>query len=150
MSLFKKIPNVVYTFVSLVAVAAINYSIVHNSFVFIALFVLLVHELGHYFTAKRHRGNPSLPIFIPIPFLAIALTKVSKLDTKGIKETAFYGPFAGAVATVLIILINTILNFISNYYLFGLLFGEIVFNFFGSDGSKYRKAKKKEKLCLSY
>jgi hypothetical protein len=38
---------------SLSALAAVNYSIIHSSFVFIAILVLFAHELGHYFMAKK-------------------------------------------------------------------------------------------------
>src|SRR5262252_199511 len=33
------------------------------------MFILLVHEMGHYVTARAHRVPASLPYFIPLPFL---------------------------------------------------------------------------------
>lgn len=133
---------------SLAAVAAINYTIIHNSFVFVALFVLLAHELGHFFVAKKHGGNPSLPIFIPIPFLLIALVKVQEMSDEGILKTSFYGPFTGFLTTLLIILFNIIFKLLPVIPLIILALSEIVLNYFGSDGTKYRAAKRRILSCL--
>jgi len=145
---FKKIPQSFYTIFSLAAVAAINYSIIHNSIIFVFLMVLLAHELGHYFVAKKHKGKPRLPIFIPLPFFVIGLTKISKLTSRAQKEVAFYGPFVGFLTTLLLILLNGIFNFMSYIPLLFLLFTETVLNYFGTDGSKYRKAKRSTYSCI--
>jgi hypothetical protein len=146
--IFKRIPQAAYSIMSLAAVAAINYSIIHNTFVFICVIVLLAHELGHYFAAKINKGIPKLPIFLPLPFIAIALTKITELDPKGIQQTAFYGPFAGFLAAVTFLLFNLILNFTSSISLIMLAISEIVFNYIGSDGAKYRRARKMNTSCL--
>lgn len=130
-------------FASMVAVAAINYSLTHSPLVIVYVLVLLAHELGHYFVAKMHNGDPSLPIFIPAPFFVIALTKMANVMTpEGIKNTSFYGPFTGFLVTLLLLLLNLVYHFTSNFIFAFLLLGEIIFNFFGSDGKKYRKASK--------
>ena len=141
-NIFKKIPKVFYTIASLVATAAINYTIVHNGFILIVTLVLLAHELGHYFAAKIHGAKVSLPFFIPFPFLIIAITRITGLDAKGIKDTAFYGPFTGLVTTLIILALNSILNIFSPIPLMILAASEVVLNYFGSDGKKYRKAKR--------
>lgn len=146
-NILKKIPYGMYSFASIVAVAAINYTLIHNGIIFIFLLVLLAHELGHFFAAKKHNGNPKFPLFIPFPFFLIAMTKVSKMNPEGIQATAFYGPFAGFVTASLILLSNSIFKFVSSTPLIILAISEIIFNFFGSDGSKYRNAKRKEMSC---
>lgn len=138
----KKIPDIAYTVMSLAATAAINYSIIHSPLVGVFLCVLLVHELGHYLTAKFHGAKAKLPIFLPLPFIAVALTKIPKLNNRQKKDTAFYGPFAGFMAALFFIVANLIFNFTSYIPLIGLATGEIVFNYFGSDGKKYREAKR--------
>lgn len=141
-NIFKKIPRFFYTAASLVATAAINYTIIHNGIVLIVTLVLLAHELGHYFAAKLHGAKVSLPFFIPFPFLVIAITRITGLDAEGIKQTAFYGPFTGLVTTLIILALNSILNIFSPIPLMLLAASEVIFNFFGSDGKKYRKANR--------
>lgn len=138
----KKIPDVAYTIMSLAATAAINYSIIHSPLVAVFLCVLLAHELGHYFAAKLHGAKTRTPIFLPLPLIVIGITKISKLTNKQKKDTAFYGPFTGFLTAVLFIIANFIFNFISYVPLIALATGEIVFNYFGSDGKKYREAKR--------
>ena len=145
---FKKIPQSFYTIFSLAAVAAVNYSIIHSSIVFIFSMVLLAHELGHYFVAKKHNAKPKLPIFIPLPFFAIGLTRISKLAPRAQKNVAFYGPFVGFLTTLFLILLNGIFNFMPYAPLLFLLFTETVLNYFGSDGAKYRKAKRSTYSCI--
>lgn len=127
---------------SLAALAAVNYSIIHNTIVFVFIAVLLAHELGHYLTAKRFGAKVRTPIFLPIPFLAVAFTKVSKLKPEHTMKTAFYGPFTGFIATLFFILANLIFNFTSTPALVLLAISELFMNYIGTDGTKYRKAKR--------
>jgi len=144
---FKNTPDYVYTIGSILAAAQINYVIVHSAFVYIVLLVMLTHELAHYFFGKFYKGKSKLPIFLPLPFFVIAVTKVTKLGRRGRKNTALAGPVVGTLTTGLIILFNYIFNFMSYIPLVALGISEIVANYFGSDGAKYRKAKKEIKLC---
>lgn len=147
-NLIKKIPRSFYTVASLSALAAINYSIIHSSFVFIAILVLFAHELGHYFIAKKEGASPSLPIFIPLPFIAIGLTRIKGLSNKSKMKVSLSGPLFGILTTAVILLLNIILSFTSNVLLVSLIIGEILFNYIGSDGKKYRQAKKELSLCI--
>ena len=147
---FKKIPQGFAFFASLVAVAGINYTIIHSPLVFLFILVLLAHELGHYFVAKRHNGDPSLPIFIPAPFFVIALTKIAqKMTPEGIKRTAFYGPFTGFLVALMLLIVNLVYSITSNIILAFILIGEVLFNFIGSDGHKYRTASRTQQ-CHSF
>jgi len=138
----KDIPNHFYTLASLIALAAVNYAIIHNSFVFIAIIVLLAHELGHYLTAKMKNVEANLPIFIPIPFIAVGITKVGKHDPDQAAAISMAGPLYGFLTTILIILLNLIYQFTSNIPLIFLAITEIVFNYFGLDGKKYKTARR--------
>jgi len=138
----KDIPDYFYTIASLAALAAINYAVIHNTFVFIAIIVLLAHELGHYLTANIKNVEANLPIFVPLPFVAIGITKVGKHDHKQAASIAISGPIYGFITTLLILLFNLIFQFTSNIPLILLAITEIVFNYFGIDGKKYKKAKR--------
>lgn len=130
------------TIFSLAAVAAINYSIVHSVVVFIALAVLFAHELGHYFMARRCGAQAKLPFFLPLPLLLIAATKVSPTDRSSTRKIAFAGPLVGVLASLLLLVLciafNASLHVIASVII--LLTTEIVFNFLGSDGKRFRNA----------
>lgn len=145
---FKKIPQSIYTIFSLAAVAAVNYSLIQSPIVFIFLAIILAHELGHYFVAKKYKAKVRLPIFIPLPFFVIGLTKISKLSLKHQKEVAISGPLAGFIAALMFLMLNGIFNFMSYIPLLFIAFNESVLNYFGSDGAKYRKAKEGSYICI--
>lgn len=146
---FKKTPDYVFTIGTLIAAAQINYAIVHSSFVYVAILVMLVHELGHYFTSKKYTDKSRLPIFIPLPFFVVGLTKVSSLNSSQTKHVAAAGPIYGLIAAALLNVFNFIFRFLPLIPMLLLLVGEIAFNYFGADGAKYRKAKKDIQLCIS-
>lgn len=146
--LFRKIPEGFITIFSLAALAAINYTLTNSELVFIFILVLLIHEFGHYFAAKKNKAFARLPIFIPLPFLAIGITKVKNLTLKGKKDVAFMGPLAGALASFLLIILNSIFKFTSSIPLIMLFFGEIIFNYFGADGKQYRRVNRSIKQCI--
>src|SRR5688500_2059789 len=65
--------------------------------------ILVVHEFGHYFTARRHGASVSLPFFIPAPpflFMAGTLGAIIRLrsaarDRSEMFDIAVAGPLAG-------------------------------------------------------
>jgi membrane-associated protease RseP (regulator of RpoE activity) len=73
------------------------------------LAILVVHELGHYITARRYGASVSLPYFIPAPpflFLAGTLGAIIKLrsparDRDEMFDVAAAGPLAGLVVAIL-------------------------------------------------
>lgn len=144
---FPKIKEVLLTVSTLAALAAINYTILPSSFIFIAISVLLAHELGHYFFAKRFTKQVKLPFFIPLPFLAIGITYAKGLDHNQKAKVAIAGPISGLLAALVFIFANSFLSFMAFAPLIFLAVGEVVFNYFGSDGIKYRKHKKRGALC---
>lgn len=74
------------------------------------LFVLGVHEFGHYFAAKYHRVKATLPYFIPFPITDIFLnfgtlgavikTKSVVPDKKAMFDIGVAGPIASFFASV--------------------------------------------------
>src|SRR6056297_2045364 len=69
------------------------------------LFVLGVHEMGHYVASRYHHVEASLPYFIPIPTLIGTLGAVIRMDgrmpsRKALFDIGVAGPLAGLVATV--------------------------------------------------
>jgi Zn-dependent protease len=68
--------------------------------------ILLVHELGHYFTARRYNTPVSLPYFIPLPisFLgtlgAIIRMRSPGRDRNSLFDIAAAGPLAGLAVAV--------------------------------------------------
>ena len=69
------------------------------------LFVLLVHEMGHYVASRYHRVDASLPYFIPVPTLigtmgAIISVRGRIPDRRALFDIGVAGPLAGLVATI--------------------------------------------------
>ena len=69
------------------------------------LFILGVHEMGHYLAARYHRVRASLPYFIPIPFAIGTLGAFIRMDEEpGERGKAFdiaiAGPLAGLAAAL--------------------------------------------------
>ena len=70
------------------------------------MFILLSHEMGHYWVAKRHGFSLSLPYFIPFPFAFGTLGAVIRLksmpkDRNALLEMGAAGPIAGFVAAII-------------------------------------------------
>jgi len=141
-SFFSKIPKIIWTITSLSAVAAINYSIINSPLVLLAIFVIFAHELAHYYTAKLYTSDVTPPIFLPLPFILLAFVKAKGLSHKHKMKVSLAGPLTGFIVLSLIILLNSIYTFVSQIPLITMLLAELVFNYFGIDGKKYRTAKR--------
>lgn len=67
--------------------------------------ILLIHEMGHYLMARRHRVDASLPYFIPAPsiigtFGAFIRMRSPVGDRRALLDIGAAGPLAGFVASV--------------------------------------------------
>jgi hypothetical protein len=137
---------------SVLALAAINYTIIHNPFIFFVIFVMLIHELGHYFAALYNDGDPDIPYFIPIPFFPIGITRIRKmkfLSFNSKKNIIVSGPLFGALSAFILYLFSLSLNSVYTLPLLFLSFTELIFGFIGFDGKKYRQYSRQEKLsCI--
>lgn len=136
-----KVKQVFVLIASLAAVAAINYSFFNIYYLLSFLTILIAHEFGHYFIAKIKKLNPDLPYFIPIPFFSMGVTHIKNFNLSNNsvrKSILFYGPFAAFVASLYLLLLSFIFSFLPTSPILTLLISELLFNYFGSDGKKYR------------
>jgi len=148
----KKVKQFFIFIASASAVAAINYTVIHNSFVFAILIVLLAHELGHYMIAKINKVEVDFPYFIPIPIFSIGITHIKNMSFLPAlikKNILMYGPITGFL-TAFNLFVFSLIFFPSLAFPFLFIsFYELFFNYFGSDGKKYRQIEKKElSLCI--
>ena len=76
--------------------------------------VLVAHELGHWWQAKRHNVRLSLPFFIPSWQIGSfgAITRFESLvpSRKALFDISFAGPAAGGIVSLLILFIGLVLS----------------------------------------
>jgi|GEM_PF-6787414 len=141
------IKSVAILIVTAIATAAINYALMPTPFVFFIILVLLAHEFGHYFISLLNRANPDLPYIIPLPLIAIGVTRVhnfQELKPNSQKSILFGGPLFGVITAISIFIYLLTNPIISPFYMLIIAALEIVLNYFGSDGSRYRRISNKE------
>ncbi len=73
--------------------------------------ILLTHELGHYFLARRHRVDASLPYFIPFPlglgtFGAVISMRGRISSRNALLDIGASGPIAGLVIALPVLIIG--------------------------------------------
>ncbi len=81
---------------------------------FSILFIIGVHEFGHYFAARFHKVDVTLPYFIPFPpiagFLnfgtmgAVIKTRTAVINNKIMFDIGVAGPIAGFVAAIIVLI----------------------------------------------
>lgn len=80
------------------------------------LFILLVHEFGHYFAARYHHSAVTLPYFIPFPFSpfgtigAFIRFKEPPKNKRVLHDIGVAGPLAGLVVAVPILIAGQYLS----------------------------------------
>lgn len=75
------------------------------------LAILLAHEFGHYFVARHHRTEVSLPYFLPFPNLlgtlgAVIFTKQIPRNKKVLLDIGIAGPLAGLIVTIPVLILG--------------------------------------------
>lgn len=87
------------------------------TYAFLITTFLAAHEFGHYFAARKHDVDASLPYFIPVPFVflfpfgtmgAVIKTRSPILSRKALFDIGVAGPLAGFVLCVLYLVIGII------------------------------------------
>ncbi|PJF32354.1 MAG: site-2 protease family protein [Candidatus Thermofonsia Clade 1 bacterium] len=79
------------------------------------LLILGVHEMGHYFAARRHKVDVTLPYFIPFPFFllgtlgAVIFIKSPLNNRKALFDVGISGPLAGFVVALIAYIIGLFL-----------------------------------------
>ena len=72
------------------------------------LFILFVHEMGHYFAARRHQLLVTPPFFLPLPIIlfpigtlgAVIRIKEPIRNKRQLLDVGVAGPLAGFIATI--------------------------------------------------
>ena len=134
-----KTAQILLTIGTAAGLAAINYSIIHNPIVFVFVMSLFLHEFGHYLIARKYGANADLPYFIPLFPFNIGITRIRNLKDKHIPAVAIAGPMFASMFLLFFIMFNSIYRLFAFTPLLLMLAFEIIFNYFGSDGKKYRK-----------
>lgn len=87
------------------------------SFSFPVMLILGIHELGHFFVAKRHRVRTSLPYFIPVPpivpigtFGAFISIREPIPDRKALFDIGAAGPIAGFLTALPVLALGLVLT----------------------------------------
>src|SRR5207245_1670585 len=77
------------------------------------LFIMLAHEMGHFFLARRHGVDATWPFFIPAPLLSVIGTLGAVIRLRALPRTrralidiGAAGPIAGFVATVPVLILG--------------------------------------------
>ncbi len=108
------------------------------------LAILGAHEFGHYFLARRHKVDVTLPYFIPVPigvgtFGAFIKMKSPVTDRRALFDVAVAGPLAGLAVAIPLLFIGLNLSDVTAIRLSSggiqegnsLLYGAIKFLVFG-------------------
>jgi membrane-associated protease RseP (regulator of RpoE activity) len=79
------------------------------------LLILMVHELSHYFTSRKHNVSASLPYFIPAPpiigtFGAIIKMKPPIPDKRSLIDIGASGPIGGFIIAIIACVIGLSLS----------------------------------------
>ena len=104
---------------AIVALAKFSFVLVKFSSIFIAVaayaliwgwtfaaglvFLILLHELGHFIEAKREGLNPKLPVFIPLLGAYVKYTRGNPWQTA---RVALAGPILGGIASLAFLLVG--------------------------------------------
>ena len=77
--------------------------------------ILFAHEMGHYLTARFYNVKVSLPYFIPVPTNVGTLGAVIRMDLKKLParqmmRIAAFGPFAGMVVALPVVILGLYLS----------------------------------------
>jgi Zn-dependent protease len=85
-------------------------------FAFPLMLILSIHEMGHYYAAKKHNVAASLPFFIPMPlsvlgtFGALISIREPIPSKKALMDIGFAGPIAGFVVTIPVLMLGLMLT----------------------------------------
>jgi membrane-associated protease RseP (regulator of RpoE activity) len=77
------------------------------------LFIMLAHEMGHFFLARKHGVDATWPFFIPAPVLSLIGTLGAVIRLRSLPKTrsalldiGAWGPIAGFLATIPVLVLG--------------------------------------------
>lgn len=133
------------------ATAAVLYYLLPLWLGLMILTTLALHEFGHYFAAVGQRKQPDLPLFIPLIFTVIGVTRVHgmPMDESG-QIILLWGPLVGILVAAAFLLAAILVAEIGSAMFIAAVW-MIVFQLYsatlGSDGRKFwriRRARTQE------
>ncbi len=79
------------------------------------MLILGIHEMAHYFAAKRHAVAASLPFFIPAPFILGTMGAFISIrepipSKKALLDIGFAGPIAGFIVAIPVLCMGLVLS----------------------------------------
>ncbi len=82
-------------------------------FMLALMFILMFHEFGHYFAARYHKADVSLPYFIPAPTLfgtlgAFIKSRSPFRNRRELFDVGVAGPLAGFVPAVIVLILGMV------------------------------------------
>ncbi len=79
--------------------------------------ILLAHELGHYFATRLHRGDATLPYFLPLPLVsplgtlgAVIMTRRPPKNKRVLLDIGIAGPLTGLLVSLPLLLYGMALS----------------------------------------
>ncbi|MHB8585582.1 MAG: site-2 protease family protein [Thermoplasmatota archaeon] len=95
------------------------------TFAFPLMFILTVHEMGHYVYTKRHGMEASLPFFIPLPFGSPPIGTFGAFismrepipNRKALLDIGASGPLAGIIVAIPVLVLGFVLMKLNPVYL---------------------------------
>lgn len=92
----------------------INYLLIGIPYSLSILFIITCHEFGHYFAARYHKVDTTLPYYIPFPTIpgllsfgtmgAVIKTREPVMSRKAMFDIGVAGPLAGFVACLIVLI----------------------------------------------
>jgi len=137
--------KLIYSLLTALAVAELNYILFDLPLALLMTVGLIIHEIGHYIYAKAFNAKPSYPLFIPIPFIAVGITHILDMQNENIPIIALAGIILSTIYLIVLFLHNTLFSFINPWMIVISIVMSFAFNYFGSDGKKYKQHKNKNK-----
>lgn len=109
--------------------------------VLLILLVIVTHEFAHYLTAHAVGAKAEMPIFVPLGFGVLGITRIRGLNQATRRQVAIAGPIAGMSVALAVALCAVLAGFPA-VAVAALCAGgyEAYAATFGSDGRKFRTA----------
>lgn len=136
----------IYCIGTAAASAAVMYTLLPVWLALTVAAVVVAHEFGHYFAAKKNGVNVKLPFFIPLGYGILGGTYVKDHQPGPAMEISMTGPFVGGlVAASILIGAFAAGNTPMMWAGFWMLVFQVWSGTFGSDGRRYRRARNEVK-----
>jgi len=93
--------------------AAVMYAVWSTVVVFLMLAVVILHEMGHFYSAQFSGVETGYVVFIPFILGILGITQIHDIPDELQRRIAIAGPVAGVIASAIIFAIVWLLQFVS-------------------------------------